>query len=101
VSRKIFQLAGTAILILATLTPLMECFDRWDNNSGPANDTEIRLTAWFVGIGVVLTLAKILRRIPPLAIHRATINRSFHFQPTAQNERPIPTASPPLISLRI
>ena len=104
VSRRIFQLAGTLILILATLTPLMECFDRWDTNPGPANDSEIRLTAWFVGVGVVLTLAKLLRRLPTLAISRATrsnsiqLPRALHLPHT---QSPGPTGSPPLLPLRI
>jgi hypothetical protein len=104
VSRRVFQLAGVLILILATLTPLMECFDRWDANPGPANDTEIHLTAWFVGVGVVLTLAELLRRLPALAVSRTTRNLSFHLPRALQlvhNERPAPTGSPPLIPLRI
>jgi hypothetical protein len=52
------------VLILAALTPLMECFDRWDKNPSPASDTEIHLTAWFVGVGIVLTLAKLVRYVP-------------------------------------
>lgn len=103
-SRRAFQLAGTLILILAALTPLMECFDRWDTTPGPANDTEIHLTAWFVGVGVVLTLAKLLRRLPALAASRATRSRSFclpRAMQLARDERPAPTGSPPLIPLRI
>ena len=103
-SRRVYQLAGTVILILATLTPLMECFDRWDKDPGPANDTEIHLTAWFVGAGVVLTLARLLRHVPALAVSRTT--RGLSFQLPASRlidiERPLPTGSPPpLLPLRI
>jgi hypothetical protein len=104
VSRRIFQLAGTLILILATLSPLMECFDRWDTTPGPANDFEIHLTAWFVGVGIVLTLAKLLRRLPALAVSRATHSRSVHSRPALQltyTQSPAPTGSPPLLPLRI
>jgi hypothetical protein len=103
VSRRVYQLAGTLILLLAALTPLMECFDRWDKDPGPANDTEIHLTAWFVGVGVVLTLAKLLRRLPALAITRATRRRFFQIPASrlVGIERPAPTGSPPLLPLRI
>lgn len=103
-SRRIFQLAGTVVLILAAFTPLAECFDRWDKDSGPANDTEIHLTAWFAGVGFVLTLAKLLRRLPALATSRTTRDRSsllLSIPQLAHNERPAPTGSPPLIPLRI
>jgi hypothetical protein len=44
----------------------MECFDQWDSVPGPAGDTELHLLAWFLGIGLVFTLAKLLRYIPLL-----------------------------------
>ena len=103
-SRRVFQLAGMLVLVLATLTPFAECFDRWDKNPGPANDTEIHLTAWFVGVGIVLTLAKLLRRLPPLAATPPTRDCSAGLRSTprlAHEAPPLPTGSPPLISLRI
>ncbi len=81
----------------------MECFDRWDKNPGPANDTEMHLTAWFVGTGVVLTLAKLLRfapRLTAVAIPRVPFISARRPSPLAGNA-PQPTVSPPPLSLRI
>jgi len=64
------------VLILAALTPLMECFDHWDKHPGPANDTEIHLTAWFVGVGIVLTLAELLLYTPSLTASKQTCGHS-------------------------
>lgn len=103
-SRRLFQLVAGAVLILAALTPLMESFDRWDDDPGPVNDTEIHLTAWFVGVGIVLTFAKRLRFIPYLA---SSNERTNQILPTWAAERLWtdgglePTESPPLITLRI
>jgi hypothetical protein len=89
---------------MATLTPLAECFDHWDNKSLPANDTELSTTAWFVGVGIVLTLSKLLRYIPVLALF-SQHSRYFHQAPLAlrpERNNPLePTGSPPLIPLRI
>lgn len=92
------------VLILSALTPLAECFDRWDKNPGPANDTEIHLTAWFVGVGVVLTMAKLVRRLPHLTRSYAGVDRSLQPLPVlgrGNPDRPVPTGSPPLLPLRI
>jgi hypothetical protein len=89
--------------MLAALTPLMECFDFWDKNPGPASDTEIHVTAWFVGVGIVLTIAKLLRHIPVFAILKTRQNQVL----LARQTMPFgdycfePRGSPPLISLRI
>jgi hypothetical protein len=89
---------------LAALTPLMESFDRWDNDPGPVSDTEIHLTAWFVGVGIVLTFVKRLRFIPYLASLK---ERSYQTPPAWAANRTWtanevePTGSPPLIPLRI
>ncbi len=91
-------------MILAALTPLMESFDRWDNDPGPVSDTEIHLTAWFVGVGIVLTFVRRLRFIPYLA---SSNERTYQILPAWAAERSWtdndlePTGSPPLISLRI
>jgi hypothetical protein len=103
-SRRVFQLAGTLVLLLAALTPLAECFDRWDKDPGPANDTEIHLTAWFAGVGFVLTLTNLLRYVPTLTRSRAARSHSSHIATAlCQGEKapPAPTGSPPLIPLRI
>jgi hypothetical protein len=104
VSRRTFQLVAALVILLAALTPLMECFDHWDTKPGPGNDTEISLTAWFVGVGVVLTLAESLRRIAPLAVTRMKQARLVNSRPTPRRResRAVePTGSPPLIPLRI
>ncbi len=66
-SRRLFQIVVAIILSAATLTPLLETFDRWDKNPGPDSDTEIHVTAWFVGLGVALVVARALRYVPTLA----------------------------------
>ena len=66
-SRRLFQIVVAIILAAATLTPLLETFDRWDKNTGPDSDTEIHVTAWFVGLGVALVVARALRYVPALA----------------------------------
>jgi len=104
VSRRIFQFVAGVVLILAALTPLTECFDRWDKNPSPASDTEIHLTAWFAGVGIVLTLAKVLQHVPLLASVRRCAKQVL---PAGQalrlsnDDRLEPTGSPPLIPLRI
>ena len=99
-----FQLAAGLVLILITLTPLMESFDHWDKNVVPANDTELNITAWFVGMGIAVALAKLLRCAPALAAAIRRPGRSFQAQPARRPraiDRPASTASPPLVALRI
>lgn len=101
-----FQLVAGLVLVLAALTPLVECFDRWDTKTTvPANDTELRLTVFFTGVGAALTLAQLLPYIPPLLIARM---RRWHGARSAvtslrypDEQNPSPTASPPLTPLRI
>ena len=102
-SRRLFQIVAGIVLILAALTPLMECFDHWDKSPGPANDTEIHLTAWFVAVGIALTLAKLLRYVPAFIYSRRS-DQAFCTWPGLRKEaddRPEPTVSPPMFSLRI
>jgi hypothetical protein len=104
VSRRLFQLVAGIVLILAALTPLMECFDRWDKNPSPASDTEIHLTAWFVGVGIVLTLAKLVRYVPaPLGSNKRPEPVLHVWQALRHggDDRIEATGSPPLIPLRI
>lgn len=87
------------MLLLAALTPLMECFDHWDKHPGPANDTEIHLTAWFIGAGVVLSLAELLRYTPSLTASKPTRRYSFKTPTTIRQPQSIrvePTGSPPI-----
>lgn len=102
--RRIFQLAAIAIVLLAALTPLMECFDHWDARTGPAGDSEIHFTAFIVGVGIVFSLAELLRYIPLLTRTRQNSCTSSAPQRVTQQRDifPVaPTASPPLIPLRI
>ncbi len=99
-----FQIVAGIVLILAALTPLMECFDHWDKSPGPANDTEIHLTAWFVGVGIVLTLAKAMRYVPAFTRIRRRpdeVFRAWQALRVEENGRPKPTVSPPVLPLRI
>jgi len=105
VVRRIFQLAASLVLILATVTPLMEVFDHWDKNVVPANDTELRVTAWFVCAGLVLTVAKLLRYVPALRGSKRYSGQLFQAPAALRLDAiasPAPTGSPPsLIPLRI
>ena len=102
--RSLFQIVVAIILAAATLTPLVEAFDRWDKNPGPDSDTEIHVTAWFVGLGVALVVARALRYIPALAKIGRQVGASQTCTAFVSRERPRfePDVSPPpLIPLRI
>ncbi len=105
VSRRLYQLAASLVLILATLTPLMELFDHWDpQTTVPANDTELNVAAFFAGVGLVLTLAKLLRHVAAPASLRNRFNQAAQLPPVSRsdfNVFPGPTESPPFIPLRI
>jgi hypothetical protein len=105
VSRRIFQLAAGLVLLLATLTPLLELADHWDaRRTVPANDTELNVAAWFAGAGLVLTLAKQLRYVPAPAASKRCSSRANQTPPALRPDeidRPASTASPPLLPLRI
>lgn len=92
------------VLLFATLTPLANCFDTWDKNPAPANDTEMHLAAWFAGAGIVLVLAKTLRPVP-VQTRRGAPMRSNRILARADRGcagvLPESTDSPPLIPLRI
>jgi hypothetical protein len=104
VSKRIFQIAAAVILTFAALTPIAECFDHWDKNVVPANDTELRVTAWFAFAGLVLTTAKLIRHVVSvLSARKRSIGRVELGQGSKQPDwrRVLPTSSPPLIPLRI
>ena len=104
-ARRLFQLAASLVLVLATLTPLMELFDHWDKNVVPANDTELRVTALFICAGLVLTVAKLLRYVPTVAAPKRPSGELSQTPPALRLDEtggPAPTGSPPsLIPLRI
>lgn len=104
VSKRIFQFAAALVLLFATLTPLANCFDTWDKNPAPANDTELHLAAWFAGAGLVLVIAKTTRTVPVPAKTPHHMRLSRAAAPTdgrVLDVLPEPTASPPPIPLRI
>jgi hypothetical protein len=103
-SRRLFQFVVVVILATATLTPLLETIDRWDKNVSPDSDTEIHVTAWFVGLGVALVVARALRYIPALATIGRQVRSSQSCNAFVSKNRPRfePDVSPPpLIPLRI
>jgi hypothetical protein len=103
-SRRLFQFVVTIILAAATLTPLLEAFDHWDKTPGPDSDTEIHVTAWFVGLGVALVVARALRYVPTLAKIGRRVRESKTCTAFVSWERPRlePDVSPPpLTPLRI
>jgi hypothetical protein len=104
VSRRTFKFVSVIVLLLAALAPLVESFDHWDKNPGPSNDTEIHLTAWFVGVGIVLVLAELMRWAPAFVISKfryVVMDRLWSRLWFGVRKRVQPTESPPLIPLRI
>lgn len=105
-SKRAFQIAVALVLFFGTLTPLANCFDTWDKGpaAAPANDTEIHLTAWVVGVGFVLVMTKSMRYIPAFTrgVQHTDCLRSIPaFSFAACHEYPEPTSSPPVVALRI
>lgn len=104
VPRRIGKLVVTVIVLFATLTPLANCFDTWDKNPNPAKDTETHLAAWFAAAGFVLVMAELSHLKPPAARpgrgQRAAVSMGARQLP-AESPGPAPTASPPLLPLRI
>lgn len=102
---RAFQIAAYVVMALAALTPLLECFDHWDTTPGPENDTEIHLTAWFVGVGVVLTLVTTVKLVAgPVGsnVSRRLWHPLLDYGITRQAVGIVePTGSPPPIPLRI
>jgi len=93
-----------AFFALVAFTPTLECFDRWDKPTTPMTDTELRVTAWLVVAGTVAVVAHLVRLA---ALRVARGEASLYVapaQPFVSWHAPcceIPTASPPLIPLRI
>ena len=103
-SRRVFQCIAGLVLVFATLTPLANCFDTWDRNQPPVNDTELRVTVLFVVAAFVQALPRLVRKFLIFSIDLRWISRllpSVVALSCSGWVRPEPTASPPLISLRI
>lgn len=104
-NRRWFQFVVLGILAVAAITPLLEIFDRWDVVSGPWNDTEMGVTALFLGISIAVTIACLLRLAAicsfcsiVLGIFPPSNNRFLFAELQA---RTIHCPLPPLIPLRI
>lgn len=103
-AKRLFQIAAAVILTFAALTPIAEFFDHWDKNVVPANDTELRVTAWFAFAGLGLVTAKLIRHVVGIlsAKKRAVAPVEPEQCPNQPDSPRVPsTSSPPLISLRI
>lgn len=105
-SKRTLQIAVALVVIFGTLTPLANCFDTWDRGTAaaPANDTELHLTAWVVGAGLVLVMTKLMRYMPAFTsgVKRiASPRHIFAFLSPICDKCPEPTSSPPLVALRI
>ena len=104
VARRVFQFVAGLILIFSSLTPLINCFDTWDKRQPPVNDTELRATALVVFAGFLVVLPKLVRRflIGAVTLPRASAPERLAAALSCSNwVRPEPSASPPLIPLRI
>lgn len=104
VRHRAFQFVAGLVLIFATLTPLVNCFDSWDKGQPPANDTELQVTALFLGAGFVLVLPQLVPWLFDRTVRReqAPTMASDRAAPLAAHaSRPVPSVSPPPIPLRI
>lgn len=104
VSRRVFQIVAGLLLFFAALTPLGNCFDSWDKNQPPANDTEFQLTALSVFAGFVLVLPKLVRQLLIAVVRQyRTVRPSRLIVALYYSDwvMPEPTGSPPPIPLRI
>lgn len=101
--RRIFQVVAGVVLLLAAVTPLVECFDHWDGNVVPATDTELRVTMLFAVAGLVLATVQLVRvkRDSPDSGAAICIRFENEQSPDCGDFRPEPTSSPPRIPLRI
>lgn len=102
--RRLLQCAAFLVLIFATVTPVVNCFDTWDKGQAPANDTELQVTALFIGAGFVLVLPKLVRRfrIAAVRLQRAAAPVVATGEIVSPyRTRPEPSASPPPVPLRV
>lgn len=101
--RPIFQIVVGVVLIFAALTPLLECFDRWDGNVVPATDTELRAAQFFAFAGLALAVLQLALVISKHLSAEGPIRSDSAGRAiaAARNPSPEPTSSPPLIPLRI
>jgi hypothetical protein len=59
--RRLLQLATITFVMVTLLTPVLECFDRWDG-AGLRNDSEFPVFAVMLLLCLVLLVAVILAR---------------------------------------
>ncbi|HEY4045339.1 MAG TPA: hypothetical protein VGM27_00615 [Acidobacteriaceae bacterium] len=104
-TRRWFRLVLAIVTLVSALEPLVEIFDWWDKTPGPWDDSELRITLLFIGIGIALSLA-LLQRLATEACFRLGL---FGFLPFQRRSglcsaalKPVAcTCSPPLSPLRI
>lgn len=102
--KRFVQCAACVFVLMVAFTPLLECFDHWDGPTTPMTDTELRVTAWLAVAG---TIAVVMRVAHSAALVKADCKgsqlrviavRAFLWCACCAA---VPTASPPLIPLRI
>ena len=54
---RLQTIAVCLLILLVVFTPLLETVDFWDNTPGPANDTELNVTAFAAVVGFMFFLA--------------------------------------------
>ncbi len=104
-NRRWFQFVILGILAVATITPLLEIFDTWDVIPGPGNDTELGVTALFLGISIAVTIACLIR-LAAIGSFSSVVLAILRPGEHQARSAALPSTilrifSPPLISLRI
>jgi len=63
VSRRILIFVAIVATLLIAVSPLIECFDTWDNIPATGNDTELTFFVIGVCIGLCFVMAMLLVRL--------------------------------------
>lgn len=100
-ARRSFQFVVITLVLVASFAPLIDTFDTWDHSPVPSCDTELQIAAVAVGIGVVITLAKLSRFSIEDSTIGTVVRDSVVLLQSSEERLCIPTASPPILGLRI
>jgi len=98
-------IAGTIVLAICFVCPLVEMFDQWDHTLQTGNDTEYILVLVALCVGAAFVSARLIVSLSP-SFSRASVGSTFHYVPKSLFFLIHPvalasaTGSPPL-SLRI